>query len=1585
MSSTLFVPIHLDALVVKSDLYALRPMADFSRLPYFNGQRDVNPNSAYLSEEIVSHPFQDQNLPLKAGVHLHWALPDALTKTMSLPIVRRQSFLSVFGTKEGKVLWDKLLAEDYKWLTKIDDSTARVVPRAERAQSGNPADFGLKLPLIEQLLAHPTFPAVPNRWLVTRHNKDGTKQSWVVESDYLFTEQELYGGNPASQTVGSITFPVEPATSTDPPYRYMGQRRDLSGWRERARSGSKNYLPDPLTAVGYGEPTFAAYYPNCHSVFGFFDNGLPQRRGGGPSINGVRYTLCGWYSDLKRDYLNQFIKDFRAHKKRDPRDKRPINLRLFEAIKEEFQWLLPVTIQKQKFIDTFGDSAATTIWNQLFSRKWLEGDVNATSATILPVGTDIRYHLGGDLIPQVKKIEKLLDVAIKEQLPDRIICHAQLVFANGAKVQQLSPDSGVAVAVGNSGTEALAAYLTDQVKAAGKPVTSVAEHLEAAQLANQLDSHVLDLGARFHEALHTKGFTAASAGSIWIVRQEAPNDQRADAQEAHKRGQITLDPALAHLLNETNQRQQAYDQALDEIESLRHQVYGDWCKYMISAYPPEDSLEEYNDTDRIKYFIEQGDIRHLNEKIATTGLLLFQRTEQGVLKKATADKAGTLAAKVAESMNKLITAIGTYNKSAANNHVSAQYVLDQVAAPRYWKPNEPVVLLAGADAKYTERHGQDGRLRSDGLLACQSPEDALPQPPKKEDDLKKFVDAFKSMPVNNGFAVSNWKNQPWHPFMLEWAVDLFPTRDPKDEQTRHIYSPTYLQHSYELPLADVELKERADATGVIVNPHPYTGFSILTPHAGRQLQSDLERELLKLVLPVLKEHFYNESIFTATAKSPALHPTDADLVGKLLPKWKSWGNKQSPKLWKKALIVDGTLAPFQQVEQWVQQNMQSITSWFLSSPKTSTEAGMTAQMLKKKRTKLTTLLNAINPDALKIEAARTDLHQASVNFSLKVLAEAYGALHNNHYLSQSLGGFNDALLGRKRTLQLPIADPLGFPNDQTFAATVQAAVLNANHSAPRPHEPFTPIRAGDMKLSALRLVDTFGRVKVASETAMSNASKTKAMTSSHTFAPIHLAPRLAQAARLNFRWLSADPMLHQPAGAAGTSSHVDDIESNAHPATSPVCGWLLPNNLDSSIMIYDHLGKPLGSLVEADTTTPWHPAPGNDLPLPVAAIDNPHLRQMVQSLVQQQLASLKQHGVTPSTSFLGHFISMLDSALEHIDPENFADHQARALLMGRPIALVRARLSVELKGLPANDQSWAALGYDLSAWEKRLEEWATQPEKAKSELPLVRRSHEFPSVTVPVRVGEYEQLNDGLVGYWIEEPSSTAPSYKGDKFYALQSNKIADAHIVTRSGSGAQDELAFNLEIAPHSPPTTLSMLVDPRGSVHATTGVLPTKQIEIPSDQYKGALEAIEVTFLTTPLLTQAEQIVISLPDEPGYAWSWLGKEHGVWNEVGTVGVLQRHDLEGQFAVAAISGDDVWRELINKGWIAPTDDDADRATVKAIDQRTKPTLEARFTPVQEKIEQLLAHTHINPFNPAATFTGTPEIREGWLKLTKTK
>src|SRR5262249_2386765 len=77
---TLFVPIHVDALSVQTGVNVVGPTADFSRIPYFDGREDINPDIPFLSEELLAVPFQNQNLYLPPGVHLHWALPDALTE-----------------------------------------------------------------------------------------------------------------------------------------------------------------------------------------------------------------------------------------------------------------------------------------------------------------------------------------------------------------------------------------------------------------------------------------------------------------------------------------------------------------------------------------------------------------------------------------------------------------------------------------------------------------------------------------------------------------------------------------------------------------------------------------------------------------------------------------------------------------------------------------------------------------------------------------------------------------------------------------------------------------------------------------------------------------------------------------------------------------------------------------------------------------------------------------------------------------------------------------------------------------------------------------------------------------------------------------------------------------------------------------------------------------------------------------------------------------------------------------------------------------------------------------------------------------
>ncbi|MCB0109052.1 MAG: hypothetical protein KDE53_24185, partial [Caldilineaceae bacterium] len=434
---------------------------------------------------------------------------------------------------------------------------------------------------------------------------------------------------------------------------------------------------------------------------------------------------------------------------------------------------------------------------------------------------------------------------------------------------------------------------------------------------------------------------------------------------------------------------------------------------------------------------------------------------------------------------------------------------------------------------------------------------------------------------------------------------------------------------------------------------------------------------------------------------------------------------------------------------------------------------------------------------------------------------------------------------------------------------------------------------------------------------------------------IHLPPRLVQPAALRFRLLAADD---------------GDGEANAHPDTNPICGWLLPNDLDNSLAIYNSGGLALGA-VTAKPRHPWQPAPGSaaavDSP---SAITDPHLRKVVDYLLG--------HGA----AFVDQFISMIGNALARIEPESAAQHPELALLVGRPLALVRAQISLALQGLPAIHQSWQALRQDLPQDLHRTS----------------RDSDNFPNVRFPVHLGAYQRWNDGLVGFWREDTNGQW----GETFYAPQSAPSADGaddsswNPVTSPLIRLGDAPDFHLQLALTTPPQTVVLLWDPRAPIHLLSGFLPVKSITLPPDHYVAALQAIEVTFFTAPLLTETNKVRLPLPSEPGYRWSWLQNTAGRWAEVGTVGIVTRGDFGQAFGDA---GDALWTELIALGWL--TDVDADRAAVAAQDQRSATPLSPFAEPYRAALEDLLERSHIGPPQAEATFAGPQGLRDGWLTL----
>ena len=111
----------------------------------------------------------------------------------------------------------------------------------------------------------------------------------------------------------------------------------------------------------------------------------------------------------------------------------------------------------------------------------------------------------------------------------------------------------------------------------------VEDQLEALLLAPSLENRRLDLGAKLAEGRHEKGFQAVDGGSLWGVGRESTKaDAPADASSAGP-DEVTLPASVAHGLNAVNLLQQQYDREVDEIISMRRQLFADWYKSMICA------------------------------------------------------------------------------------------------------------------------------------------------------------------------------------------------------------------------------------------------------------------------------------------------------------------------------------------------------------------------------------------------------------------------------------------------------------------------------------------------------------------------------------------------------------------------------------------------------------------------------------------------------------------------------------------------------------------------------------------------------------------------------------------------------------------------------------------------------------------------------------------------------------------------------------------------------------------------------------------------------------------------------------------
>jgi hypothetical protein len=431
-------------------------------------------------------------------------------------------------------------------------------------------------------------------------------------------------------------------------------------------------------------------------------------------------------------------------------------------------------------------------------------------------------------------------------------------------------------------------------------------------------------------------------------------------------------------------------------------------------------------------------------------------------------------------------------------------------------------------------------------------------------------------------------------------------------------------------------------------------------------------------------------------------------------------------------------------------------------------------------------------------------------------------LHARPIVAQSLGGFTQALGMLDPGLQLPVADPYGSPLDAPFVQRVVDAVAGEGSVGPLPDNPFAPLRCGRFTLSALRLVDEFGRWRDVPTDAVAVA-ETIPRDGEALLPPL----RLTQAAQLRWRW--------RIAGRAHT-------EASSAPDGSPVCGWVVTNRLDSGIVLYDRDGSALARFAPGPDGTAAETAPGPERPTLEAALARAN--PVLVGLARRLLGAAREE--------LEALTRTVDAARATIAPPLTSADREIAVLLGTPLALVQAELDLSLLGLPLIDMSYRALADDI-----------------RSADPLARADRGVPGIRFGVRLGNRGRADDGLVGFFVSGADG-APDF--GTFYCADG---AEDGALRRP---SPDTITVTAD--PASPPVVVTMLIDPRCPVHAATGILPVKSLAIPGDLVTRGLAALEYTFLTGPLLVSGAVGAPAPAAAAGWRWVDRGGAGHAWRE---------------------------------------------------------------------------------------------------------
>ncbi len=344
---------------------------------------------------------------------------------------------------------------------------------------------------------------------------------------------------------------------------------------------------------------------------------------------------------------------------------------------------------------------------------------------------------------------------------------------------------------------------------------------------------------------------------------------------------------------------------------------------------------------------------------------------------------------------------------------------------------------------------------------------------------------------------------------------------------------------------------------------------------------------------------------------------------------------------------------------------------------------------------------------------------------------------NFDIMTQSLGGFTERLVTE-------MVASNRAPEDAAVAAALGSDPVTFRPVFDDPRSPstlpFFPVRAGHFQVLDLWVVDSWGQIlrgkdpSLGPDSPLDNLLRAESVTTEGTPNKlfVQLPPRVSQPARVELLMLQADD---------------DAVRSNSSDLTSPICGWVMPNHLDDSLMVFSAAGDGLGSVIKVQTDQTqqnpqgsgvrWDAVPGSDAPLGAPPdLPNGHLQAFIEGL-------LRRGRLDGGAAFDG-LLSAVDSSLWAMAPGTVSEGNL-GVLIGRPLAVVRAELSLNLFGQPDYNQSWLETG-----------KYYVGDGGVYSPKPTP-----FQSVSFYARVGDLSLRANGVLGYFLNDDYDHFKSVQG--------------------------------------------------------------------------------------------------------------------------------------------------------------------------------------------------------------------------------